>query len=252
MQHTRQEIELATAAQAPLVPARNGTGNILEVISRAASDPATDVTKLEKILEMYERVREHDSKVAYTRALAAMQAKLPVIRERGGINIGKGEPQKYALWEDINEAIKPILNEHGFAISFRTGRNGDKVTVTGVLSHEEGHSESTTLELPTDTSGSKNAVQAVGSSTSYGKRYTAIALLNLTSSGEDDDGKAGGNSGKVDDRQIEHIRTLITRTGADIEKFCRYMRVESIPDIPAKDYERAITSLNLKEKKINK
>jgi hypothetical protein len=44
-----------------------------------------------------------------------------------------------------------------------------------VLSHELGHSEETTMTLPLDTSGSKNNVQAVGSSTSYGKRYTATA-----------------------------------------------------------------------------
>ncbi|WP_409524602.1 ERF family protein [Pseudomonas sp.] len=44
--------------------------------------------------------------------------------------------------------------------------------------------------LPLDTSGSKNAVQAVGSSTSYGKRYVMSALLNLTTRGEDDDGHA--------------------------------------------------------------
>jgi hypothetical protein len=43
--------------------------------------------------------------------------------------------------------------------------------------------------LPHDSTGSKNAVQAVGSSTSYGKRYTACALLNITSRGEDDDGE---------------------------------------------------------------
>ncbi|HET9820175.1 MAG TPA: ERF family protein, partial [Rhodanobacteraceae bacterium] len=51
----------------------------------------------------------------------------------------------------------------------------------------DGHREETSITLPADTSGSKNAVQAVASSTSYGKRYTAGALLNLTSHGEDDD-----------------------------------------------------------------
>jgi len=46
------------------------------------------------------------------------------------------------------------------------------------------------MTLPLDNSGSKNAVQAVGSSVSYGKRYVMAALLNITTRGEDDDGNA--------------------------------------------------------------
>src|SRR5690606_16446095 len=55
------------------------------------------------------------------------------------------------------------------------------------LTHKSGHREETTIKLPADPSGNKNAVQAVASSVSYGKRYTAGALLNLTSHAEDDD-----------------------------------------------------------------
>jgi hypothetical protein len=58
--------------------------------------------------------------------------------------------------------------------------------------HRGGHSEEATKFYPADTSGSKNAIQAIGSSISYGKRYTASALLNLTSRKEDDDGAKGG------------------------------------------------------------
>ncbi|UVN13408.1 hypothetical protein FBPa19_0019 [Pseudomonas phage vB_PaeP_FBPa19] len=93
----------------------------------------------------------------------------------------------YALWEDINERLKPILAKHGFALTFRTPRNEKGVEVEGVLSHRGGHSERTSMLLPADTSGNKNAVQAVASSVSYGKRYTAGALLNYTTHGEDDD-----------------------------------------------------------------
>src|SRR3546814_8983511 len=86
----------------------------------------------------------------------------------------------------INAAIKPVLKRHGFALSFRTDfTNG--IRVVGVLTHSGGHKETTDFVLPADGSGNKNAVQAIASSVSYGKRYTAGALLNLTSHGEDDD-----------------------------------------------------------------
>ena len=53
------------------------------------------------------------------------------------------------------------------------------------------------MKLPADTSGSKNVVQAIGSSVSYGKRYTMQALLNITSGGEDDDGHSGGEAAEA-------------------------------------------------------
>ncbi|MBL7230493.1 MAG: ERF family protein, partial [Pseudomonas sp.] len=94
----------------------------------------------------------------------------------------------YALWEDINEMIKPVMAKYGFALTFRTPRNERGIEVEGVLSHRAGHREVTSIVLPVDASGSKNGVQAVASSVSYGKRYTAGLLLNITTTGEDDDG----------------------------------------------------------------
>jgi hypothetical protein len=210
----------------PEVPAISETAAIVQMIERAAMNPAVDIDKMERLLEMQERVMARRAKAAYIDALAAAQSELPIIVERGE---GHGNI-RYALWEDINEAIKPILAKHGFALSFKTGWDGDKISVTGVLAHREGHSEETTMLLPSDTSGSKNAVQAVGSSTSYGKRYTAQALLNLTSRGEDDDGEAAGIGETVTEEQLTALREKIEATKADIEKFCRFFRIESLPE----------------------
>ena len=168
--------------------AEYGAG-LLEVIARAARDPSVDIDKMERLIAMQERVQTREAVIAFNGALARLQPNLPVISERGGIKDRAGNIQStYALWEDVNEAIRPLLAQEGFALRFKVSREGDQISVTGILSHRDGHSDETTLTLPTDTSGSKNAVQAVGSSTQYGKRYTAFALLNITSTGEDDDG----------------------------------------------------------------
>lgn len=159
------------------------SATVLQVIQKAASDPSCDIEKLERLMAMHERMQAKQAEQQYTEALAAMQQELPAIAERGDAN-GR---YSYALWEDINERLKPILAKHGFALTFRTPRNEKGVEVEGVLSHRGGHSERTSMLLPADTSGNKNAVQAVASSVSYGKRYTAGALLNYTTHGEDDD-----------------------------------------------------------------
>jgi hypothetical protein len=176
-----------------LAPVAEGA-TLLQVIARAAADPNTDVSKMERLMAMYERVEAKRAETAFAEAFSEMQTKLPAVAERGAVS-GR---YTYALWEDINTAIKPVLAEHGFSLSFRMDF-ADGIAVTGVLTHKAGHSIETTIKLPPDPSGNKPAVQAVASSVSYGKRYTAGALLNLTSHGEDDDAYTAGCTSQIQD-----------------------------------------------------
>ena len=169
----------------PIVPTSE-TAAVLSIVARAAADPNVDIDKLERLMQMQERAIARQAQTAFDDAMAAMQPELPSIGERGDA-AGR---YTFAKWEDIQAQIKPVLQRFGFALTFRTD-TVDKVAVTGILSHRAGHREETSITLPTDPSGNKNAVQAVASSVQYGKRYTAGALLNLTSHGEDDDGFAG-------------------------------------------------------------
>jgi len=231
--------------RSPTVVPMAEAATLMDVIGRAAADPATDVDKLERLMALYERITARGAKAEFTASLAEMQLELPEIEERGRIDIGRGKPQGYALWEDINDAIKPILARHGFALSFKTGRDEGQVVVTGILSHRAGHSEETTMWLPADNSGSKNAVQAIGSSTSYGKRYVAAALLNLTSRGEDDNGFRGGTK-PITEAQRDALNILADTVGADKIAFCEYLGVKSISAIPAHQYAQAEQALKAK------
>lgn len=159
---------------------------ILGVIERASRDPSINIESMERLLVMYRDERANQAKILFDDAMSNMQPEMPVIRERGKAIVQGSIRYTYALWEDVNEQIKPVLAKHGFSITFRTDFK-DGISVTGVLSHRAGHREETSILLPADVSGNKNAVQAVASTVSYGKRYTAGALLNLTTHGEDDD-----------------------------------------------------------------
>ncbi len=206
----------------PIEP-RTEAASLMEVVSRAASDPNTDVAKLERLLAMYERIKEGEAKATFKAAMVEMKPLLPVIDRNGRIVIkAKGsetviQSTPYSLWEDIDEAITPILHEHGFVLTFKSGAAADgKVTVTGILSHKNGHEEETTMPLPHDGTGSKNAVQAVGSSMSYGKRYTAILLLNIRTKGEDDDAQSTGKPLAEKSPQPNRI-TAATKWAKDAE-----------------------------------
>jgi len=220
----------------PNIPESRSVG-LLGMLERVALNPELPVEKLEKLLEMQIRIREIEAREAYATALAMMQPRLPNIAERG-IVTGR---YKYALWEDVVSTVTPILSAHGFSLSFRTQSDKDHVTVTGVLMHAAGHSESTTLMLPLDTSGNKPAVQALGSSTSYGKRYTAGALLNLRTGEQDNDGAPPRNTlPKITEHQAAELVALVDEVGKTMPMLLKKLSLEKIEDLPAVDYESTV------------
>lgn len=235
-------------AQAPASQVvANDAGALMAMIERAARDPNVDFEKMERLMNMMERINSARSKAAFDSALAEMQPKLPVVHKNGKITIKeKGtetviQSTPYALFEDINIAITPILAEYGFAVSFRTAAEG-KVKVTAILSHRDGHREETSLELMHDSTGSKNSVQAIGSSVSYGKRYTLCAILNITVKGEDDDAKEAGKIPITEDQEKE-LNALIAETKADVRKFLQYMGFKAVYEIPALHFNKAKRAL---------
>lgn len=252
MTQTAQEIVAPASNQA--VQISTYADGLLSVIERAARDPSVDIDKMERLIEMQERVQRRNAEIAFNAALSDMQPNLPVVDERGGIKGRDGKVQStYALWEDINEAIKPHLAAHGFGLRFRVERDGDNISVTGILSHRDGHKEETTLTLPSDTSGSKNAVQSIGSSTSYGKRYTAAALLNITTTGEDDDGNKAGALHAISVTQYNSLLSEIARVGSNNDAFAAYLKsqkklaTDDLSDLPVQHFEFAMTALKQKE-----
>lgn len=169
-----------------------GTGIVL-MFERLAKDPAVDVDKLERLIQMQERIMRHNAKAAFEAAYAQMQSEIPEIDERGQISVKGTVRSTYAKLEDISKVIKPILKAHGFSLRHRTEWPGnDKIRIVGILSHVQGHSEESTFEAPADKSDYRTDVQSMGSTVSYGRRYTTLDLLNLVTRGVDDDGKKSG------------------------------------------------------------
>ena len=233
-------------AQAIAFPVASEGAALVSMIERVARDPSVDLERLERLIAMKERILARESQMAFDAAFAEMQPELPVIDEKGKHG---GTGSTYAKWDDIMAGIKKPLSNHGFSYRCRVNQEAGKVIVTGKLSHRGGHFEETSLELPVDTGGQKNAVQAIGSSVHYGQRYVAKALLSLSSHKSDDDnGDAAGGNGQINEEQYTAILKLVEEVGADIRKFCSYFKVESIAMIPAKQYERAIAALEAKRK----
>ncbi|WP_417422011.1 ERF family protein [Halomonas sp.] len=212
---------------------------IIQVIERAALNPDVDIDKMERLLQMQERVMDRQAMMAYSAAMAAMQTELPSIEERGQTNNGC-----YATLEDIVDTVRPILQKHGFAVSFRIQTQERGIQVTGVLMHKDGHREETSMLLPADMSGNKNAVQAFGSSTSYGKRYVLCALLNITTRGQDDNGQTSTRVAvkRVTAFQAGQIQRLISQCPATTQEWFSGKYGTAV-QVPQADFDKLRASL---------
>lgn len=159
---------------------------MVSMLERLATNPAVDVDKLRQLIDMQERVLNREAEAAFNSEFAVMQGEIPTIEERAST-----DKTTYAPLEDIIEVVRPILKAHGFSLSFKTDwPDGGKVKVTGILTHRSGHSRESVFIGGADTSGSKNAIQALGSSVQYGRRYVTRDLLCIVTREEDDDGES--------------------------------------------------------------
>jgi hypothetical protein len=245
-------IDMSKANDRKEVATVSDAGTLMQVIERAARDPSVDIERMERLLQMHERLVAKQAEAAYAEALARLQPKLPIIQERGAIKNGAGAVQsRYALWEDIVGVITPILATEGFSLSFRIAHPDGKIEVTGVLTHQRGHGERTAIVLPADTSGSKNAVQAVASSVSYGKRYTAGALLNLRTGELDDDAQSAGEIPCLSQDQVAQVLRRAKEANVSVDSLLEFWQVKALSEIPACNFALIIQRLDKAARRID-
>jgi hypothetical protein len=176
---------------------RPQSANFLAMILDAAKDPEVDAAKVEAMANLAIKLQDRELEHAFNRDLAAAITEMPRITKTGRIVIPAkdGKPERlqgtYAKFEDLDAVVRPILARHNLAIRFELGSENQGITTARpILIHRNGHVDrGDALRVPADQSGSKNNAQAIGSASSYGKRYAMCAALNIVTEGEDTDGR---------------------------------------------------------------
>ena len=209
--------EVAVQSDNPPAVIQEGPANLLSAIVTLAKDPGVDVAKLQALLSMQERMEARDAEAAFNVALHAAQAEMPRVKKNGTINLKKDGKDlgsiPFARFEDMDTLLRPIMDRHGFSISFdMQHREGGGGIITGTLLHERGHSQKASMPLALDTGPGRNNLQAMGSTLSYGKRYILEMLFHIVREGADDDGHAGGQRFITQD-EADLLRVLLKQAG---------------------------------------
>lgn len=220
----------------------------MELISRASASGAS-IDQMQQLFELQLRYEANEARKAYNDAMSNFREKAPAIaKTRTGHNI------KYAGLSESIEAIQPLLSQFGLSHQWKTKQDGNQISVECTITHRLGHAESTSLSSAPDTSGSKNAIQSIGSTVSYLERYTLYAILGLSSREMDDNGKGSGGPKveTIDEGQaallenlIDEVKGALTKEKA-ISGFCAFHKIPSVEELPVSKYDAAIAGLEKK------
>lgn len=204
---------------------------------------------IEKMMALQERFEANEARRAYVSAMARFKASPLKIEKDKKVEFqagGRTTKYSHADLATASEKINKALSNEGLSSGWKTDQQNGNITVTCTITHELGHSENTSLTAGPDTSGSKNAIQAIGSTIAYLERYTLLALTGLAAHGMDDDAQ-----GEVEyitkDMQTE-IHDLIKSTKANKAKVLEYLKAESVEKILLSEYGKAKVAFEAKGK----
>lgn len=249
--------QTALAVQ-PRMPEPEPSGLAL-VIERLAENPNVDVVKLEKIIELQERITAHRGKAEFAAAMSAAQAEM---RRVATDALNPQTHSRYATYGALDRALRPIYTSHGFGLSFNTGDDAppEHVRVLCEVTHSGGYSKLYHLDMPADGKGAKGGdvmtkTHAVGSATAYGMRYLVKMIFNVAVGEDDDDGnKAGGKVAVHEPEGLEAFwddLTAVADEGVDkLKAFWSLPQYKAFRDYILKQKAQAWANLKTRAEKV--
>ncbi|TAL82036.1 MAG: single-stranded DNA-binding protein [Candidimonas sp.] len=248
------DTRVATRPQSVAAEAQSDSSALLSVIERIALNPDVDITKLEKMLDMQERIFNRNAEQAFNAAMAIAQS------EMGPVSTDAENPQtksKYASYAAIDRAIRPIYTKHGFALSYDTedGAPEGHIRVVCLVSHRDGHCRKYKADMPADGLGAKGGAvmtktHAAGSAMSYGQRYLLKLIFNVAIGEGDDDGN-GAMIAKYADIIDDWVAAA--EAAADIEELDQIWK-DGLKELSKTDslqiYERFKSAVSVSKKRL--
>jgi hypothetical protein len=148
-----------------------------------------------------------------TKALAALQAEMPVVPKGQKATVptksGGNYTYTYASLHDVTKVMYPLLAKHGLAFSCAPEVRADGTSVIeGMLLHTSG--ESITSSLPMF----GRTAQEIGSSLTYARRYLLGCLTGVVTD-DDEDGTLAQKAAQTEVGVTERTRRLMFKLFKD-------------------------------------
>ena len=203
------------------------------VIERGVT--AENVAAVSEIVKLYERVQEKDAEKAFAKAFVALQAEMPKVRATKAIPSNDGSARsRFAPYEEIMAQVAPLLQRHGFTVTFSTDYKEGRLLKTCTLQHVGGHARSNTFAVRVGSGPPKaSEAQADGAASTYAKRFALCDALNIVID-VDLDARAEGET--ITAEQADELERRVNETNSNRAKFLAYAGAKSYAEIRAAKY----------------
>lgn len=183
---------------------------------RIAVTQGADIEKLSQLMDLQERWEKNEARKAYVAAMAAFKSAAPRIGKNKHVHFDTAKgPTDYnhATLDHVCDAVTKALSTVGISHRWKVDQDKDWITVTCILTHEFGHSEETKLIGAPDNTGSKNSIQAIGSTVTYLQRYTLLAATGLAAANSDTDGRVPVSTTAIPKDKVQEHCEWIANAG---------------------------------------
>lgn len=207
---------------------------------------AENVSALDQLCRLKERMDERDAERKFNGAFVALQSDMPVIVASSVIpNRGK-----YERFEDVMRVVGPLLQSHGFAVSFEQKADDKRITVTCHLRHIAGHSSSTPFSVRLG-GRADSETQADCKASTTAKRNALLQALNIVIRQDiyqSDEADATMEGGTITADQALDLRALCEEVKADKKKFLEFAGAESFETIATARFSDLLAMLQRKQR----
>lgn len=250
------ELELPPdKSNAQLATTGGGTSEALfHLIEKMIGGGVTEsnVVALDKLLGVFERLDEKRAERQFAAAFVALQSEMPAIYTDKAVPGNDGSTRyRFATYESIMEAVKPLLQKHGFTVTFSMAYADGRVIQTCVLQHIGGHTRSNQFAVRIGSGPPKSSeAQGDGAASTYAKRFALCNALNIVIENDTDgkfDVKAEGDVISRD--KAQYVHELLKETNSDPVRFLAMAGVDKVEDIRAGNYDLLVRMLLTKVKK---
>ncbi len=239
----------------PIVQAQPSA--MLEMIQRFLTDPAVSADKLEKLMDLQDRVEAKNAEQQFNVALGIAQSEIENVRTN---KANSQTRSRYADFAALDAVARPVYTQHGFSLSFNTAvaQQENHIKIICLVSHSSGHTRPYEMEIPADGKGAKGndvmtKTHAAGSGVSYGRRYLLQMIFNIVISDdvEDDDGNKAGEKplikpppAKMSEQHLAALNKLSSEANVLPLTICKSYKGTHLAELPDSLYEEIVTRLN--------
>lgn len=217
---------------------------IRAVIERGVT--AESVGVVERLVALQERMDERAAVKQFNTAFVALQTDLPVIVATTIIpNRGK-----YERFEDICRVVNPLLQKHGFTVSFTMDFKENRILETCHLKHIGGHSQSNSFAVRSGKADTDTQADCKAATTA--KRNALLNCLNVVirqDALQNEDGDASLEGGLIGPDKVQYLREQVRDTGSNEAAFLKMAGASTYEEIRTGAYDVLVRALESKKKR---